>query len=154
MKELIWWYRKTYRDWQNYVYIRHMNVLINDNYSPERTVHIDNQQCYTLIQSKRKKKRKVIFQLVEYSVFVLRLFYNYLHSFNMCVRRTNVTVTNIQARTTLFFSIFFSRSLPSWVLFRLRRRMTMQHRAISIGRAYSTLTLFFFFFFFYDSLLL
>jgi hypothetical protein len=29
--------------------------------------------------------------------------------------------------------------------------MTMQHRAISIGRAYSTLTLFFFFFF-YDSL--
>jgi hypothetical protein len=40
------------------------------------------------------------------------------------------------------------------VLFRLRRRMTMQHRAISIGRAYSTLTLFFFFFFFYDSLLL
>ncbi len=47
---------KTYHDWQNYVYIRHMNVLINYDYYPEKTVHIDNQQCYTLIQSKKKRR--------------------------------------------------------------------------------------------------
>ncbi len=97
---------------------------------------------YSLKYAKKKKENS----FVENSNDVLRLFYNYLHSFNMCVRRTNVTVTNIQARTTNFFFYFFSLSsslsLSSSVLFRLRRRMTMQHRAISIGRAYSTLTLF------------
>ena len=59
--------------------------------------------------------------------------------FRWCVRRTNVTVTNIQARTTNFslsLSRFFLRLLSFLFcssFFRLRRRMTMQHRAISIG---------------------
>jgi len=134
-----------------------MNVLINYSYYPEKTVHIDNRQCYTLIQSKkRRKKKKIHFQILfnthflSYAVFIT----TFILSICACDEPMWQSQTYKHARH-FFFSIFFlPLSLLSWVLFRLRRRMTMQHRAISIGRTYSTLTLFFFFFFFffYDSL--
>ena len=88
-------------------------------------------------------------QIMSYDFFIT----TFILSICMCDEPMWQSQTYKHARH--FFSIFLSLSrahthsrspslpsLSSSVLFRLRRRMTMQHRAISIGRTYSTLTLF------------